>query len=181
MAEGLTALPLQFPVLALIRVPQLGNFIPHDTVYRYRDKDALTTLDGGNVKRDVFADTRIVDVSGKCWRAVSITFPDANKISLRKFLKIILGGTRRVRYELKEEPMSFEAIRHFVCRALENSPYGFRHIYMGLAADDGEQLADYDPPWDDPEVREKHTARFMDTTNIRELFAAVDAFMDALH
>jgi len=177
----MTDLPLQFPVLALVRVPELNNFVPHDTIYRYRDKEAFTTLGSGTVRKGFYADMRVVDISGRCWRVSDISFLDANKVSLRKFLKIILGGQRRVRYELKEEPMSFEAIRHFVCRALENSPYGFRHIYMGLAADDGEQLADYDPPWDDQEVRDKHTARFMDTTNIRELFTAVDAFMDELH
>jgi hypothetical protein len=174
-------LPLQFPVLALIRVPELRNFVPHDTVHRYRDEEAFTNLDGESVKDGEYADMRVVDVSGKCWRVTSITFLDADKISLRKFLKIVLGGQRRVRYELKEEPMSFEAIRHFVCTALENFPYGFRHIYMGLAGDDGEAPADYDPPWDDPEVRDKHTARFMTPTNIRELFAAVDTFMNELH
>lgn len=174
-------LPLQFPVLALIRVPELSNFVQHDTVHRYHDEEAFTTLGGDSVRRGVYADMRVVDVSGKCWRVVSITFLDADKISLRKFLKIILGGQRRVRYELKEEPMSFEAIRHFVCTAIENYPYGFRHIDIGLVGDDGQPLADYDPPWDDQEVREKHTARFMDTTNIRELFKAVDVFMDGLH
>lgn len=177
----MTNLPLQFPVLALIRVPELSNFVPHDSVERHHDEETFTKLDGESVKDGHYADMRVVDVSGKCWRVVSITFLDANKISLRKFLKIILGGQRRVRYELKEEPMSFDAIRSFVCTALENYPYGFRHIDIGLVGDDGEQLADYDPPWDNQEVREKHTARFMDTTNIQELFNAVDVFMDGLH
>lgn len=114
-------LPLQFPVMMLT-----VSFGCHDddTIFSvdcFPDEDSFTTVDPDTLKSGYLEGKRVVDASGMGWRIIGVTDLGAMGTSWRKILNIIFGMPRRARYELRKEgPIPFEAIRDYVCTAIQD-------------------------------------------------------------
>ncbi len=116
-------LPLQFPVMMLT-----ASFGCHDddtilSVDCFADEDSFTIDDRNTLECRAHSGNRIVDASGMSWRIIGMT--DLGVIATeslwKKALFIILGFNRRAQYYLRKEgPVPFEAIRDYVCAAIED-------------------------------------------------------------
>lgn len=162
----MTALPFQFPVLALIRAPAGGWYDDvHDEIEYFLGETDFATLTPYDLQGD-YADMRLVDVTGRCWRITGTTKLGVKGTSWRKVLNAIFSNFT-YRYELTEEaPMTFEAVRDHICAAIKADPVGWR--------DDEAIAGESGPPREEQEMLEEKIERCRRTTNMHEL---VDTFI----
>ncbi len=122
----MTDLPMQFPVLALIRPPAIDrNEEVRDRVSYFCNEKEFNYLTPGDLE-DEYPDLRIVDLTGRCWRIVGTTRLGIRGTSWRKVLNFIFRNFQ-YSYDLQEEvPMSFEAVRDHVCATINADPEYWR-------------------------------------------------------
>lgn len=158
-------LPLQFPVLALIPA-RVGGWDqdPHDRVDYFLNEKQFNYLTPDELE-DEYADMRIVDLTGRCWRITGTTRLGIRGTSWRKVLNFIFRNFQ-YRYDLQEEaPMSFEAVRDHVCATIEADPAYWR--------DDEALAGECGPPREEQEMLDEKIELCRRTTNMQEL---IDTF-----
>lgn len=161
----MTALPVQFPVLLLIRAPASARCDDvHDEIEYMLEEREFNNFTPYELEGD-YADMRIVDVTGRCWRITGATRIGVRGTSWRKVLNTIFRNFQ-YRYDLQEEaPMTFEAVRDHVCATIEGDPDYWR--------DDEALAGESGPPREEEEMLQEKIELCRRTTSMREL---IDTF-----
>jgi len=160
-------LPIQFPVLALVRDPGDNS----EVIACIRDADGISDALRWELKRKPLLGALLVEVAGRCWRVRDMIILSLGATGWRRALNLIARYVYRVRYEVDEEaPLPFETIKERVQASIVAN-WGYWRDDELVAGEDG-------PPRDEQEMLEDLLERVGRTSDVRALIETLESWPD---